>query len=268
MTAGTAVARWTPPASACRFGRDVGHWWRDGPSREDGVGAMQPLVAPGPDHDVRSASGVVATGAMGARRRIAVSHGPLLVGTAAVAAALVAGWAVSACALGDCPSGRTCVPAAGVSFVLPAGWHTTDAEDPTLFAAERKGGGAPARLDVADGSHMLAEAGLDPQPATLDDLEAAALRRLTPPGGTFSWAANATSARVTLPLGPAVRLSYTQTTSFMFTYTTGTVEEWVRVGDRPVVFVYREAFGEGSGGPAPDLPEFVAIRGSLQTLAP
>jgi hypothetical protein len=229
---------------------------------------MQPLIAPGPDHDSRSASWIVAIGSMHLGRRIAASGGPLFAGAAAVAAVLVAAWAVSACALDGCPSGRTCVPGAGVSFVLPPGWHAADAKDPTLFAAERRGDGAPARLDVADGSHMLAEADLDPQPATLDDLEATALRRLTPPGGTFDRAANATSARVTLPLGPAVRLSYTQTTSFIFTYATGTVEEWVRVGDRLVVFVYREAFGEGSGGPAPDLPEFVAIRGALQTFAP
>ena len=155
-----------------------------------------------------------------------------------------------------------------MSFVLPAGWRTVDAKEPTLFAAERKGDGVPRRLDVADGARLLSEAGLDARPTTLDEVEAVARQRLAPSGGTFSRAADATGARVEIPLGPAVRLGYTQTTAFILAYRTGTVEEWVRVGDRLVVFVYRESFGEGGGGPAPDQPDFVAIRDSLQTLAP
>jgi hypothetical protein len=155
-----------------------------------------------------------------------------------------------------------------VSFVLPAGWRAAEAKAPTLFAAERKDDGVPGRLDVVDGERLLAEAGVASHPATLDDMEKAALDRLTPPGGTFTWAADPTSARVTLPLGPAVRLEYTKTTAFIFAYRTGAVEEWVQVGDKLLVFVYRESFGEGEGGPAPDQPDFVTIRNSLASLAP
>ena len=56
-----------------------------------------------------------------------------------------------------CGAGRTCVPSAGISFVLPDGWSRTAPESEELYAATA--GGPEARFVVEDGSRVLVDAG-------------------------------------------------------------------------------------------------------------
>ena len=134
------------------------------------------------------------------KRRVAVAS------IAAVAFALI----VARFVLPSCESGRACVRQAGISVVLPEGWSGRPAKDGELFVA------APSfdesgEIVIDNGSTML-----EPEhPANLDELEKAVVAQLTSQSGGFSTISQPLADRMALPIGPALRLRFTSTTTFI-----------------------------------------------------
>lgn len=161
----------------------------------------------------------------------------------------------------SCGPGRECVPAAGVSLVLPAGWHPQPRDsDDILFAA------APTHdswygLMIRRGSDEL---GL---PTDLDGVETALVSLLDTSGeGSFTQVESSAVDRVTLPIGPAVRARYAQTTSFIINDSAAIVAYWCFVDARLIEIEYVENLGEGGAELLADVPS--EVRSALDSLRP
>jgi hypothetical protein len=176
----------------------------------------------------------------------------------ASAALVVIGAAQPACGLG-----RTCLPAAGVTFTLPLGWSRTSPESAELYAAVA--GDEHTRFVVEDGAEVLRDTGVA-MSADLDALASRIASTLEEPG-LFSSRTGVRQEVVTLPIGPAIRISYTSATSFILTYNQTVISYWVPVNGRLLVLEYMEAYGEGTpSGPGPDPGDLVTLVESLRPL--
>ncbi len=141
-----------------------------------------------------------------------------------------------------CGPGRTCVAAAGISFVLPGGWSRTAPESDELYAAAA--GSDNRRFVVEDGARVLRDAG-SAVPIDIDGVAAQVSSLLEDGRWMFGSITGVSTRRTVLPVGPAVRVSYTSTTSFMFTLSQTTVAEWFFINGRLVVLSTNAATARG-----------------------
>jgi len=161
-----------------------------------------------------------------------------------------------------CGPGRTCVASAGLSFVLPGGWSRTASELDELYAAAA--GSDDRRFEVEDGAGMLRDAG-SAVPTDIDGVVAQVPSLLK--DGMFTSFAGVSTQRTVLPVGPAVRVSFTSTTSFFGTYNEATVAEWFFINGRLVVLEYMVGYGEGTpDSPSSDPPDLTLLLESLRAL--
>jgi hypothetical protein len=165
----------------------------------------------------------------------------------------------------SCGPGRTCIGKAGISLALPDGWggRSTDGKAERLLVAAR---GDDQQIVVSDGAAVL-KAG---SPTTLDAVDKAVLAMFddlnSNPG--FSRVTERLSDRVVLPIGPAVRLRATWTTSFFFTYGYSTSMYWFFVDGKLILLEYDQGWGEGTPrvpGPV-EPPDLRSVLDSLRLL--
>ena len=156
-----------------------------------------------------------------------------------------------------CGPGQTCVPDAGVSVVLPAGWSGKGSANEPLHSPS-------AGIILRRGDAIL-EAGL----RTLDEVEAAVAARFS--SGTFGhpdYIDESLRDRVTLPIGPAVRdrLRGWAMGNFGGSFPFSSTVYWFFVDGQLVELEYREAWG-GAGDPAlPPETEPAELRSILDSL--
>ena len=156
-----------------------------------------------------------------------------------------------------CGPGQTCVPDAGVSVVLPAGWSGKGSANEPLHSPS-------AGIILRRGDAIL-EAGL----RTLDEVEAAVAARFS--SGTFGhpdYIDESLRDRVTLPIGPAVRdrLRGWRRGSYGSPVPFSGTAYWFFVDGQLVELEYREAWG-GAGDPAlPPETEPAELRSILDSL--
>jgi len=163
-----------------------------------------------------------------------------------------------------CGPGRTCVAAAGISFVLPGGWSRTASESDNLYAATA--GSDHRRFVVDDGARVIRDAGAT-VPTDIDGVAAQVSSLFEDGRWMFGSITGASTRRTVLPVGPAVRVSYTSTTSFMFTLSQTNVTEWFLINGRLVVLEYMRGYGEGTpDNPSSDPPDFTLLLESLRAL--
>lgn len=148
-----------------------------------------------------------------------------------------------------CPRGRTCVPAAGISLVLPHGWSRRVADADQLFAA---GAGDVARISIEDGREILGSV------ASLDDVERAARERFGQNAIGFTHS-NLGSERIDLPIGPAVRVTWVSRPWF-YQVDQGNTTEWFFLDGRLLVIEY-QAVPPGAAS-----EDFRVVRESLRAL--
>ena len=193
-------------------------------------------------------------------RRVAISVAAL------AAAALTVGGAVAAGTVRpSCPPARTCVPSMGISFDLPAGWSRADPDAGERYAASA--GGTEHRFVIEDGAAVFRDQGAT-VPASLDDVRASVPELLAGNQG-FGSTSGIEAEWVDLPAGPAIRVAYTRTTSFIFSSTQTNVTYWLFVDGKLVVLEYMTAFGEGSPDEtATDPPDFSRLLASVRALGP
>ncbi len=162
-----------------------------------------------------------------------------------------------------CGAGRTCVPAAGVSFVLPDGWRRTATDDGDLFAASA--GSEQTRFVIEDGGKVIGKDG-GAVPTGPEGVDARATSLLSQ-GSGFGRNSDISARRVDLPVGPAIRIAYTSSTSFIFTYYQTNVTHWLSVDGRLVVLEYMTSYGEGTpGDTSSDPADLTELLASLQVL--
>jgi hypothetical protein len=163
-----------------------------------------------------------------------------------------------------CGPGRTCVASAGLSFVLPGGWSRTASDSDNLFAATA--GSDNRRFVVDDGARVLRDAG-SAVPTDIDGVVAQVSSLLRVDRGLFGSIAGVSTQRTVLPVGPAVRVSFTSTTSFFFNLNQTYITEWLFADGRLVVLEYMRGYGEGTpDNPSSDPPDFTLLLGSLRAL--
>jgi hypothetical protein len=192
------------------------------------------------------------------RRRAVIAAAVALAIVAPVGTLVAVDAAQPACGLG-----RTCVPAAGISFVLPAGWSGVAPESTELLAATA--GSGDTRFVIEDGARVLSDDG-HAVPTDIAGV-AAEVSSLVGGGGGFTRHTGVSTELVELPVGSAVRVSYTSATSFFLVYYQTTITHWFFVGGRLVVLEYMRAYGEGTpGDPSRDPPDYSQLLGSLRPL--
>jgi hypothetical protein len=164
-----------------------------------------------------------------------------------------------------CGPGRTCVAAAGISFVLPGGWSRTAPESDQLFAAWA--GSDDSSFEVADGAGMLRDAG-SAVPTDIDGVVTQASSLFEDARWWLSSLTGVSTQRTVLPVGPAVRVSYIHTVSFSSPpHHWTTVTEWFFINGRLVVLEYSRAYGHRiPDDPSSDPPEFTLLLESLRAL--
>jgi len=165
-----------------------------------------------------------------------------------------------------CDPGRECIPAAGVSLIIPPGWHRQPVDDPdTLFAAA-PAQDSPVGLLIADGSTSLEQ----PAPTDLPHADEAVQVALDPTIKGFVSVGESEIDEVTLPIGRAVRARWTQTTAFIMTDDSSNVAYWCFVGGKLIEIEYVDDLGETGGPPLPSdvPPEVAATIASLRLLGP
>lgn len=156
-----------------------------------------------------------------------------------------------------CGPGRTCVPDAGVSVVLPAGWSGKGSANEPLQS--------PSAGIILQRGDAILDAGL----RTLDEVEAAVAARFS--SGTFGhpdFIDESLTDRVTLPIGPAVRdrLRGWRMGGFGGAFPFSSIVYWFFVDGRLVELEYREAWS-GAGDPAlPPETEPAELRSILDSL--
>jgi hypothetical protein len=162
-----------------------------------------------------------------------------------------------------CGPGRTCIASAGISFVLPGGWSRTASESDDLYAATA---GSHRRFVVEDGAGVLRDAGFA-VPTDIDGVAAQVSSLVKDGRGMFGSITGVSTQRTMLPVGPAFRVSFTSTTSFILTYYQTTVTEWLFADGRLVLLEYMVAYGEGTpDSPSSDLLDFTLLLESLRAL--
>jgi hypothetical protein len=187
------------------------------------------------------------------RRRTRIASAPALAILASTGALIAVDAAQPACG-----PGRTCLAAAGISFVLPGGWSRTASEADDLYAANS----GHRRLVVEDGTGVLRDAG-SAVPTDIDGV-AAQVPSLVEGGGGLGSITGVSTQRTVLPVGPAVRVSYT---SRLFIYNQTTVTEWFFINGRLVVLEYMVSYGEGTpASPSSDPPDLTLLLESLRAL--
>ena len=149
-----------------------------------------------------------------------------------------------------CPQGWTCIPAAGVSLVLPDGWSRRVAGADQLFEA---GAGDVARITIADGREILGSV------ASLDDVERAAREQFGQNSIGFTHS-NLGSDRIDLPIGPAVRVSWVSRPWF-HQVDQGNTTEWFFLDGRLLVIEYQAT------PPGAASNDFRLVRESLRALS-
>jgi hypothetical protein len=165
-----------------------------------------------------------------------------------------------------CGPGQTCVPDAGVSVALPAGWSVKGSPDKDeLLRAESSSPSVGIILQRGDA--ILEDGSL----RTLEEVEAAVAAEFS--AGTnigFGLIDESVMDRVTLPIGPAVRDRLTWTRSFILSYSYSGTAYWFFVDGRLLDLEYDEAWGEGGSSlPSETEPaELRAILDSLRTMTP
>jgi hypothetical protein len=163
----------------------------------------------------------------------------------------------------SCGPGRECVSAAGVSLVLPAGWHPQPRDSEDILFAAAPTHDSPYGLMIRRGSDELDP----PTPSDLDGVEAALTAMLDPDRtGSFTRVQDSAVDRVTLPVGPAVRARYAQTTSFIVSYNATVVSYWCFVDGRLLAIQYVANWGEGEAALPADVPS--EVRSALDSLRP
>ena len=201
----------------------------------------------------------VAGGTAVVRRRTRIAAATTIALFASIGALVVVDAAQPACG-----PGRTCVPSARISLVLPGGWSRTAPESGELYAATA--GSDHRRFVIQDGSQMLREAGL-PVPTDIDGVAARVPALFEDGGGPFSSITGVLARRAELPVGTAARVSYTSTTSFILIYNQTTITEWVFINGRLIVLEYMVAYGEGTPvSTASDPPDCTLLLDSLRAL--
>jgi hypothetical protein len=148
-----------------------------------------------------------------------------------------------------CPRGRACIPAAGISLVLPDGWSRRIADADQLFEASA---GDVARITIVDGREILGSV------ASLADVERAAREQFGQNAIGFTHS-NLSSDRIGLPIGPAVRVSWVSRPWF-YQVDQGNTTEWFFLDGRLLVIMYQAA----PPGAASD--DFRLVRESLRAL--
>ena len=163
-----------------------------------------------------------------------------------------------------CGPGRTCVAAAGISFVLPGGWSRTASESDNLYAAAA--GSDHRRFVVDDGARLIRDAGAA-VPTDIDGVAAQVSSLFKDRGDQFSSIEGSSTQRTVLPVGPAVRVSFTSTTSFFFNLSQTNTTEWFFINGRLVVLEYQRGYGEGTpDNPSSDPPDLTLLLESLRAL--
>jgi hypothetical protein len=201
----------------------------------------------------------VVGGAAVVRRRTLIAAAAALAILVSICALVAVGAAQPACG-----PGRTCVAPVGISFVLPGSWSRTARESSELYAAIA--GSDHRRFVIQDGAQMLREAGAA-VPTDIDGIAARVPALFEGGGGQFRSITGVLAGRASLPVGPAVRVSYTSTTSFILIYNQTTITEWVFVNGRLVVLEYMVAYGEGPpDSPSSDPADFTRLLESLRAL--
>ena len=175
---------------------------------------------------------------------------------AAVAAVVVVVAAVNVALFAGpgCDPGRTCVPAAGVSLVLPDGWKVEQPQEKDELLGASPGRDSPYGLFIARGSDELSA----PIPTDLDGLEAALEAWLTPSTGVFQQIDASAVDRVTLPIGPAVRARWADTTGFIMYEGSEVASYWCFVRGQLIEIQYVVDTGEDPPTLLTDVPADVA----------
>jgi hypothetical protein len=156
-----------------------------------------------------------------------------------------------------CGPGRTCVPDAGVSVALPAGWSGKGSADEPLHSPS-------AGIILRRGDAIL-EAGL----RTLEEVEAAVAARFSSRTyGYPDFIDESLRDRVTLPIGPAVRdrLRGWRMGSFGGSFPFSSTVYWFFVDGQLVELEYREAWGGGGDSALPPETEPAELRSILDSL--
>jgi hypothetical protein len=146
-----------------------------------------------------------------------------------------------------CGDGRTCIPEAGISLVLPSTWRETDERYRYMFVAApggkgRTGIGLTAGLDV-----------LSPLPTELTSLEEAVRQLRTVPSVVFEGpdlegvieGVEAEAERIELAIGEAVRVRYVAPEYWAGWHQH--IDYWFYAGSRMLVLTYVD-------GPADHIP--------------
>jgi len=201
-----------------------------------------------------------ATGdAAAVRRRTRIATATTLV----ILAPIVALVAVDA-AQPACGWGRVCVATAGISFDLPDRWSRTAPESNELYAAVA--GNEQTRFVIEDGARAIRDAG-GTVPTDIDGVAARVPPLVEGGGGLFGRNTDVSTQHVELPVGPGVRVSYTNTTAFFLTSNQTTISHWFFIDGRLVVLEYMQAFGEGTpSSPSSDPRELTDLLESLLPL--
>jgi hypothetical protein len=162
-----------------------------------------------------------------------------------------------------CDPSRTCVAGVGISFVLPDYWSRAAPESNELFAATAAD--EWRRFVIEDGARVIrdAEAAV---PTDLDGVAARVSSLLEGGGGLFGSNTGVSTQRVELPVGPAVRVAYTNATSFFLTYYQTTISYWFFIDERLVVLEYMRGYGESTPPRPSDTLELTELLDSLRTL--
>ncbi len=191
--------------------------------------------------------------------------GPLVAGAAATLVPLTALLAVAIGQVADpsCGPGRECVAEAGVSLILPAGWRSQPRDEADILFAAAPSHDSPYGLMIRRGADQFDP----PVPADLDEVERSLVAALAPGGQmSFTQVNESIVDRVTLPLGPAIRARYSQTTSFFLSDNATIVSYWCFLDGRLLTIQYVENHGEGDAMLLPDVPP--DVRSSLDSLRP
>jgi len=165
-----------------------------------------------------------------------------------------------------CGPGQTCVPDAGVSVALPAGWSVKgSAGKDELLRAESS---LPSVGIVIQRGDAILEAG---PLQTLEEVEAAVAAEFAPDTDIgFGFIDESVLDKVTLPIGPAVRDRLTWTRSFILSYSYSSTAYWFFVDGQLLELEYDEAWGEGGSALPPETEpaELRSILDSLHRMTP
>ena len=178
-----------------------------------------------------------------------------------VAALLVAAFVVKGGQIlgPSCGSGRECVPEAGVSLVLPTGWHAQPTDYSSILFAAAPSSESSFGLMIRRGSAELAA----PVPSDLDGVNAALVSTLGASSG-FTGVVASSIDRVTLPIGPAIRARYSQTFSFIMIDNASVIDYWCFVGGKLIEIEYVDDYGENDAPQLTDVPP--DVRSTLDSL--